>query len=211
MRTKTLFVAAALGAVGTATAMAQVYSVNAVGYVNTEFVPGFTLASNPLDAGEGNNTVGKILAGVPVGTSAYKFDAASGAYQINTYLGSWTVPDMSFAPGEGLFVRNAGAQAFTVTFVGEVMQGTLTVPLVEGFQIVSSMVPQAGGMQTVLGYQSTSGDQVFTFDPATQAYVTHTALGTAWVPAEPTLKVGEAAFVNSKAAKNWTRDFSVNN
>ena len=209
MRTKTLFVAAALGAVGTATAMAQVYSVNAVGYVNTEMVPGFTLVSNPLDAGDGMNTVGNVLAGAPAGTVAYKFDAATGAYDINQNLGVWTKPDMSFAPGEGLFVLNAGAAAFTVTFVGEVMQGELTVPIAQGFSIVSSMVPQAGGLSSVLGYPAAAGDAAYQFNPATQAYASSSFLG-AWVPAEPELAVGEAVFINSSDAKDWTRTFSVN-
>lgn len=59
MRTKTLLIAAVVGAVSMATALAQeVTSVNAVGYVNKELAPGFNLISNPLSNGE--NTLPKI-------------------------------------------------------------------------------------------------------------------------------------------------------
>ena len=49
MRTKTLLLTAALSAAGIASSMAQVYSVNAVGYVNTPLVTGFNLISNPAE------------------------------------------------------------------------------------------------------------------------------------------------------------------
>ena len=47
--------------------MAQVFSVNAVGYVN-KTIPanGFAMISNPLKAAD--NTIDKLFAGVPAGT-----------------------------------------------------------------------------------------------------------------------------------------------
>jgi hypothetical protein len=71
MRTKTLLLTAALSAAGVATSMAQVYSVNAVGYVNTQLVPGLNLISNPLEAAD--NKIKTLLTGVPVNTQVYRF------------------------------------------------------------------------------------------------------------------------------------------
>src|SRR3954468_1352288 len=49
MRTKTLLLTAALAAAGAASAMAQnVYSVNAVGYVNKSVVHGYSIVANPF-------------------------------------------------------------------------------------------------------------------------------------------------------------------
>ena len=66
MRTKTLFLTAALSAVGMATSMAQtVYSVNIVGYINLPVVHGLSLVANQLNAAPNNSVVG--LFGTPPG------------------------------------------------------------------------------------------------------------------------------------------------
>jgi len=118
-------------------------------------------------------------------------------------------------PGGGAFVQGPkGGAAFTVTFVGEVPQGPLSTTLVAGFQIVSSQVPQAGKMQTDLGYNPDGGDKIYQWNATSQNYGAFTfdsAFG--WDPSEPTLDVGEAVFLSKDAsAKNlaWTRTFSVN-
>src|SRR6478672_7317898 len=46
MRTKTLLLTAALAAVGVSSSMAQVYSVNVVGYVNKSVPKGFYMLAN---------------------------------------------------------------------------------------------------------------------------------------------------------------------
>ena len=52
MRTKTLLLTAFVGALGFTAAQAQVYSVNAVGYVNKSIPAGFSIVANPLNNGE---------------------------------------------------------------------------------------------------------------------------------------------------------------
>jgi hypothetical protein len=211
MKTTTLLLAAAVGSALATTGMAQVYSVNAVGYVNLEINPGFTMICNPLDAGEGMNTVGNVLADAPVGTSVYKYDAGTGAYAINNKLPpGWQNAAMSLAPGEGVFIQNKGAAAFTVTTVGEVMQGTLSNQVPLGFSILSSMVPQAGALDTVLGFPAQVGDVVYRFNNGTGQYSIHTKIPVGWNGGAPEIGVGEAFFVKAAAAKTWTREFSVN-
>jgi hypothetical protein len=209
MRTKTLLLTAALSAAGVATSMAQVYSVNAVGYVNTALKPGYNLISNPLIAA--NNTIGNLFKDLPDGTQVYKYDGTrfATATKDETYLPT-TAANLNVMPGEGVFVKlpasaTAGA---TVTFVGEVPQGTLTIDLPKGLSIRSSIVPQAGTADA-LGLPAQDGDQFYQFDPATQKYRTSTYDG-GWFPALAPLKVGEAFFLKRVNAGTWTRTFSVN-
>jgi hypothetical protein len=211
MRTKTLLLTAALSAAGIATSMAQVYSVNAVGYVNSVLAPGFNLIANPLNAP--TNTVGALIPVAPDGAQFYKFTPGTG-YTTITYdelAASWQ-PDgnIGLAPGEGGFFFNNSGAPLTLTFVGEVMQGTLNNPLPLGFSIKSSMVPQTGNVN-VLGVPGQDGDQIYKFTPGT-VYATSTfdALDNDWTPTVPVINVGEAFFINKVAAQVWTRTFTVN-
>jgi hypothetical protein len=210
MRTKTLLLTAALGAAGVASAMAQVYSVNTVGYVNEVFPPGYTMFANPLDAGEGNNLVSKLLGtAVPEGTTVYKFNSATGLYNINGFeFGEWSDKLMTLAPGEGAYINNPTTANLTVTFVGTVMEGTLSTDLPAGFSIRSSKVPQAGQLDTVLGFPVGEGDTVYRWDNGKAAYNIYTFEFGEW-GIKPVINVGESFFVNKKVAATWTRTFDV--
>ncbi|MEQ2008225.1 MAG: hypothetical protein ABMA26_15620 [Limisphaerales bacterium] len=211
MKTKALLAAGLMVAASAASSLAQtVYSVNAVGFVNLNFAPGFTLASNPLDGA--NNTVAVLLPSVPNGTSVFKFDSAAGTYVGSTFLfGSWNNPSMTLVPGEGFFFKNPGATTLTITFVGNVKQGTLTTPLSAGFTLVGSQVPQGGLVTTDLGLPIGNAESVFKFDTATQAYTGGSFLFGSWTGGiEPTIGVGEGFFVKKNASASWTRTFSVN-
>jgi hypothetical protein len=218
MRTKTLLLTAALSAAGVATSMAQVFSVNAVGYVTVK-VPanGFAMVANPLDAGAGNNTVGKLFSNVPPGTQIFIYDNATGSYEIGAFddLDNAIVPPAAankvVEPGNGVFVKNNSAQEISITFVGEVKQGTLSNPLPKGFSIKASQVPQVGTAKE-LGLPGVPGDQVFQFNATTQTYDISgfDDLDNDWVPALKPLAVGQAFFLSRGAAGSWDRTFNVN-
>jgi hypothetical protein len=225
MRTKTLLLIAAVAAAGAATSMAQVFSVNAVGYVN-KTIPGggFAMINNPLKAA--TNTIDALFAGVPAGTQVYVYTPGKG-YDVGTYddLDSSfgpTVGPMTLMPGQGVFIRNPGTTPLTITFVGEVPQGTLTTPMVTGLQMVSSQVPQAGSYTDLnfpnkLAHGLTAGDQLYKFvinDPVpanNQKYVVATFddLDDNWDRAL-NFDVGEAMFVSLQKPVTWTREFNVN-
>jgi hypothetical protein len=209
MRTKTLLLTAALSAVGlTSSTAQQVFSVNAVGFVNVSVPKGFSMIANPLNAP--TNTIPVLFAGVPEGTTLYKFDGTS--YSVNVLdLGEWTTPAQTLVPGEGAFILNSTAAAFTVTFVGEVMQGALSNPLPANFSIKSSQVPQTGALVSVLGFPAAEGDTIYQFSNASNSYSIHTLDLGEWTGGEPAPAVGESFFVKKVAAGNWTRTFSVNN
>jgi hypothetical protein len=118
---------------------------------------------------------------------------------------------MTLAPGEGVFLKKSPTSpSLTITFVGEVMQGTLVNPVALGYDIYSAMVPQQGGITTVHNYPPTTGDQVYRWNPASGGYIPFTRLATgAWIPSEPVLAVNEAVWIKANAVKNWTRDFTV--
>jgi hypothetical protein len=211
MKAKAIFAAGLVLAAAVAQSSAQtVYSVNAVGFVNLVFPPGFSLASNPLEGS--NNSVSNLFTSVPNGTSVFKFDSAAGTYVGSTFLfGSWNNPTMQLVPGEGFFFKNPSATTLTNTFVGNVKQGNLTTPLSAGFSLVSSQVPQAGLVTTDLGLPISNAESVFKFDSATQSYTGGSFLFGSWSGGvEPSVGVGEGFFVKKNAAANWSRTFNVN-
>jgi hypothetical protein len=236
MRTKALLLAAAFAAAGVSTSVAQaVYSVNAVGYVNVTVVNGYNMIANPLNAGTGNNTITKLFApanfspSIPGGSDVYIFETSGpkiGQYTKATYsslTSAWGGEGATreILPGDGVFFRNPSANAVTITFVGEVMQGNLSNPLPQGFSIKSSQVPQAVKPDAAgIGFPGTGGDQVFRFNPngttdpkGPNTYTTYTysTLTSAWNPALPTFNVGESFFVRRlNSAGTWNRTFSVN-
>ena len=59
MRTKTLLLSGVVAALSSASLMAQVYSLNAVGYINVTCPPGFSIIANQLNTG--NNVITNLF------------------------------------------------------------------------------------------------------------------------------------------------------
>ena len=206
MKTKALLAAGLLMAATAASSVAQtVYSVNAVGFVNVEIPPGFSILANPLEGAA--NTVSALFPSVPNTSVIFKFTGSS--YSQNTYFLGWDFPNQTLVPGEAFFIKNAGAK-FTNTFVGNVKQGALTTPLSAGFSLVSSQVPQQGLVSTDLGLPIGNTETVFTYNNAMNRYDLYTFFLGAWDPVEPTIQVGQGFFVKKNNAASWNRTFSVN-
>jgi hypothetical protein len=222
MRTKTLLLTAALCAAGIATSQAQspVYSVNAVGYVNTSLVAGYNLISNPLNnTATDGNLIKTLFGNLPDGTQVYLFNGTG--FDIGTVdslsgglTGPATLLNHALMPGEGVFVRINAAQ--TITFVGEVMAGSLSNPVPAGFSVRSSQVPQAGKVVDDLKFPVVEGDQIYIYNTTSGKYDIYTSdslATTGWdgpgAAPNPSVDVGQAFFVHTVAAKNWTRSFSI--
>jgi hypothetical protein len=217
MRTKTLLLTAALSAAGVATSMAQVYSVNAVGYVTTPLTNGFNLISNPLRNTEPNgNQIQNLFNAAPNNTIVYLWNGAGFDQTAKDPDFGWDPANIAardLLPGAGAFVRiPTGVAAPSITFVGEVVQGNnLTVPIVPGFNLVSSIVPQEG-TATTLGYVPKANDILYFWNEARQNYdlrIWDQDFGSYDQPL-PTLPVGDAFFVRAQTANTWTRNFNVN-
>jgi hypothetical protein len=209
MRTKTLALSALLGLIGAASAVAQtnVYSLNAVGYVNVTIpANSYSIITCPLFAGVdsvtgGTNTVNMLMnngAGAPGGAGslngcfAYFFTPSGGyvtdqAEAIGTGKGKtshtngWTLNGVEqLVPGVACWFQTA-ASPVTFTFVGQVPQGSLTNTLYPGYNLVASAVPVSGDLQsnTVTHLINYNiGDAVYMYDPvATYTYNPGTSIG----------------------------------
>jgi len=210
MRTKTLLLTAALVAAGAASSMAQVYSVNAVGYVNLSIPGGFSMIANQFVAP--SYKIKDLIPNPPPSTVLYLF-SNTGGYNVQTFDDldlAWSPnPDAVLPLGGGAFIL--APSAFNLTFVGEVPQGTLNTPTPAGFSILSSQVPQAAPV-SALGLVGEPADVVYKFSN-TGGYAVYTFddLDLVWSPSEPSLGVGEAFFLlKSGPTRTWTRTFTVN-
>lgn len=224
MKTKAIFIASAFITAGISTALGQVFTVNGVGYVNVVAPSGYSIISNPLFAGAGNNTVAKLFAtakfspSITTGSKVFIFDNATGLFKTITFSSasqSWTPVDdanIEILPGNGVFFLNANnSSPVTITFVGEVMQGDLRNPLPAGFSIKANQVPQAIDPSKV-GFPGGSNNKIFRFLPSTGFYATYTfsPLHQTWYPALPAIPVGEAFFVYRTTAGSWDQRFLIN-
>ena len=210
MRTQLILTTAAIGVAGSLGAFAQVYSVNAVGYINvTVPAKGYVLAANQLNAG--GNTIKEVLPSVAEGTTVFKYAQGAGFSSNGYEFGAWANEAASLKPGEGFFVQNPGDAPTTLTFVGEVPQGTLKTTLAAGLNLISSQVPQGGALVADLKYPAAEGDVVYQWNSATQRYKDPNGFEFgSFSNGDPAIAVGEGFFVNKAAAGSWDRTFSVN-
>jgi len=191
MRTKTLLLSTLLGALGSVSVIAQtnVYSLNAVGYINVTCPPGFNIISCPLIASP-DNTVGTVLnnaSGALTGSTVYFYSPATGyttggtdtaktvgvGFADTTNANGWAANGTNvLSPGVACWFQNKASTNITLTFVGTVPTGSITNALVSGFNLVSSAVPMSGDLVTNSISNLTNyniGDQLYTYDPTKSA------------------------------------------
>jgi hypothetical protein len=224
MRTKTMLLSALLGAVGSVSVIAQtnVYSLNAVGYINVTLSPGFNIVSCPLVASP-DNTINTLLGANTNGQyKKWQIYGWNGGYiqESGTPTGWLEGGTNTINPGQAVWIQNPSNITATVTFVGTVPTGSLTNAIQPGFNLVSSILPASGDIVTnslMLFTNITKKDQVYTYNPLTLAYTQYSAGGSpaTWVvggdPILPT--VGGGFWYESAAAtvNNWVENYSVSN
>jgi len=173
---------------------------------------GFTMIANPLN--NVTNDVNTILTNVPQGTILYTYTAATQSYTPTTFRsGAWHNTDTVLTPGQGAFILIPAGSTASVTFVGNVPQGTLSQSIPVGFSIQSYPIPvSVSPTNSILNLTPNSGDIFYQWINSSQSYAPHTyrsgALhNTDYVPA-----VGESFFYlnTGTAALNWNVTFSVN-
>jgi len=183
MRTKTLLLSTLLGALGTVSVIAQtnVYSLNAVGYINVTLQPGFNIITCPLIMSP-DNTLGTVLnnsSGVLTGNAVYFWSPVNGysediaknvgaGFTDTTNVNGWSFNGTNLAAnGVGFWFDNKVGTNITVTFVGTVPTGPITNALVNGFNLVGSAVPMSGdiasnSISALTNYNI--GDTVYTYN-----------------------------------------------
>ena len=191
---KTLLIAAAALAAAVISTQAQVYSLNIVGYVNVASPAGYSIIANQLDTG--TNTLANLLPAPQNGTTIYKYGV--GGYSGFTYINGWGTDGTNVLnPGEAAFIYSPFPT--TNTFVGTVLTGTNTVPLVAGYTLVASPTPLAGYADTNLSLPLMNGETVYTYSGgyAGATYVN------GWTP--PQVDVAQGFFVYCPFATNWVQ------
>jgi hypothetical protein len=183
-------------------------SENILGYTTISLPPGFTMISNPFKARD--SSVATLLPGMPDGTTFDKFDTRLFKLTKNSVVGNrWVNPAETLVPGEGGIIFNPKSETKIVTFVGDVMHGSLFYPIPAGFSIRSSLLPQAGRLDSDLGFPFSEGDAVHLFDRDRQEYKIYTFGDSSWAANPPLVGVGESFWISKNSPGNWSRDFTV--
>lgn len=212
-----IFVAAFLCA-GRAWTQTNVYSVNAVGYVQVAFTPGYTFSCNPLHTT--NDTVAGLFPGAPDSSAVYVWDLDAQRFSAPSVFHNGWSSNYSLAMGKGFVFYTP--TPFTNTFVGEVLQGHLVNPIAGNnrLSLIGSLVPQSASLN-VLGLPGSDGDSVYLpkspTQPLSDAYSYFAGYG--WFDPTgisdtngPAISVGSCFFMQHAGPDtNWVRDFSVNN
>jgi hypothetical protein len=198
-----------------------VYSFNAVGFYRLALCAGFSLIANQLDRGD--NKVTQLIPNPPNGTRAYKFNPSAMVFENLNYAdgvgwddGSSGTINMTAHPGEGIFVYSVAS--FTNTFFGEIRMLT-SIPVRQGFSILSSPVPQTGPIEPPppigLNFPVQDGDQFYQWDCANGYYIFNEFVaGLGWIGdtgVAPFISIGEAfwLFRSSAGPGTWNRSFNV--
>ena len=240
MRTKTLLITAAALVAGIISTKAQVYSANIVGYVNLPLTAGTLANVSPaldLDGTGTNNTVVTVFPNPTIGDTVYAFNGSSYdtlSYTVvslgghppvlstNWYNGATIATNYPINPGRSVFYKAAVNETNTQT--GNVLQGTFTnryFPAAGSISLLSSQIPIAGGLTSVLQYNPTIGDTVYIYNNGTYTTYSFTivslgghppVLSTNWyngaTQVQPSINVGQGLWLLPAANTNWTQTYT---
>jgi len=206
MRTKTLLLTAAAVAAGLASSSAQsnVYSVNIVGYINSQMEAAgkYTLVGNSFDNGT-NSLVSLVDATLPNKSQVLTWTGAGYATSTKGTAG-WTA-NPTIAPGLGFFVKTPPTSGLlTNTFLGSIgLSNNIALPA--SLTLVCGL-PFAGDLTTstniALGTILPNKSQILTWNRTTQVFVTSTK-GTAGWTTPQVVNAGDGFFVKASSATNW--------
>ena len=184
-----------------------VFSTNIIGYVTVTLPPGFSMIGNPLRSDD--SRISTLLKAMPDGMTVSRFDARLHELMENTLEhGKWSNESHTLGAGEGAIVFNPSTDYKSLSFVGDVLQGTHSTPIPAGFSLRTSLAPRPGRLDTDLGFPIDEGDVVHVFDRDKQAYVLHPFTNGAWSPHPPVMGVGESFWIAKKEARNWQSNIS---
>jgi len=222
-----------LSVAGIASSLAQVYSVNVVGYINLTLSPGLNLITAQLKGTNQNvNTIlGSTTPALPANSLLFTWNAAGQRFENALIAGGdnkWYDPatglesTATINPGQSFFINNVGTANSTMTLVGEVPTGATTVSIVNGLGFYGDPAPVSQNIVTN-GFPVGDNDLLYTWNAAGQTYNNAligggpqsggpgwfdpaTGLITVFAPA-----VGQGFVVNRSSGPTtpWNRSFAV--
>jgi len=200
------------------------------------------LVGSQFDTGSGSNTLNNVLSAGAVGGgsttvaiwngasfSSYSyFTTADGAPVNGWYDGSFNLSTNNFGPSSAIFVRNTASTNITLTFVGNVTQGTNTYTVTPGLNFYAEPIPLGGTSldNPSVNFPATHGQDTYTpwtgtgyGAPLTYYTTADGAPANGWYDAGFTLqstnaaawpKVGQGFLINHfGATSNWVNTFTV--
>ena len=196
----------------------NVYSINVVGYVSQTLTNCYAFIANPLDTT--NNSLRRLIPAPPEGTRVWLWNVDNQAFDPPATFANqdWSM-DLDLPVGRGFVIHSP--TNFTITFVGEVLQGWLTNPVAGNnrLSLLGSKVPQAAPLSAELEFPGSDGDEVYLVWPTDSGFLdacTYYA-DYGWFdprrtvgPDGPVIEVGRAFFVRHPGPDtNWVRNFWV--
>lgn len=183
-------------------------SSEAVGFTRVIAPPGeITGIANQLD--DTTNSLSHILAEADDVSVVYKYSNENN-YKTSTFIegAGWYPEEFTLSPGEGALFYNDSLTAQILTFVGKVRQGIMTNLLQTNYTLVSSIIPQAGGVDSLGLMNPVQGDTLLIRRNngwLTFTYSTNTA---SW-GTNPVVQIGDSfLYYNStNVSKPWVRQF----
>ena len=222
MRTKTLLLAAVLSAAGIASSLAQVYSVNVVGYINLPLSPGLNLITVQLKGTNQNvNTLlGSTTPTMPDNSLLFTWNAAGQKYD-SALIGAGGVwydavgpSTINLAPGQAFFIKVDGTAPVTLTLVGEVPAFPVPVSVVNGLGFYGDPAPVSQVIATN-GFPIVDNDALYTWNTSGQKW-NDALIGAAgqWFntvgPVAFAPAVGQGfAVLHAGGAATWNRTFTI--
>lgn len=195
------------------------YGGNDVGaYQVTVPAGGYYVAANHLDNRHGN-LVADFDGTPPDGALCWTLDQTWSKWEYDTTTSKWIGNGTPrIAPGKAAYFYNPSQTAWTLTFWGEVREGSLTnaipstpllgnakallgnlVPVAES--VTTANVPTVDGLTVSLYLTSSPWWDVCTFDELEEP--------PAWLPSATTMNLGQGGWFNSPSATNWTRSYTA--
>jgi len=207
----------ALGVLTSVTQRAQA-SLNIVGYANVPVAAGYNLIANPFD--NTTNTLNPLLTNAPDGSLVFLWNTTNQSFTAPSIFQLGIGWDLNYdiSPGKGFMVWSP--VAWTNTFVGTVLQGTLTtfVAGTNKLSLLGDKLPIAGSLATNHLFPLIDSASVYVFSTATQGYLDAFSSfnGFGWFDPKgvadtngPNINVGQGFFVqNPGADTNWTKTFT---
>jgi hypothetical protein len=211
---------AALFAGLTSGALAQTYSVNAVGYIKLVLPPGQTLVSTPfVKVGGGVPTITDMFGtNVPNRSTVYIYKPANGIYDTYNFSGGEWKTNGVFAGsnlihrGSGVWFKNPATTNITLNLVGEVPGGedyaTEQVSLPSGTAIFSFSFPNTVAFEES-GLVPNNRDTIYDWNGAIYITYTYSSSAGKWrvdgVDTPLVFQPGKGYWYKTATGKVWTQ------